>query len=722
MKKLINLAFALLISAASFAQGFNVQVCVNITGPPPNAPIFATLTYYANGSTYTMTDTVFTFLWPTTLCFPVYIQSPDSGNYAFANGYVQLSSCVPTQIYNYSQLISGNTTITVNAQNCNSANNCTAVLTQIQGSTLLGATGTGVAPFIYSWDGGITFTANAQYVMTGTGTYCVTIQDANGCTASDCFTNSGGSSCAAIIDIQGAGPYNLGAFGTGVAPLTYSWSTGDISQTITASVSGNYCLTVADANGCVDSTCVYLFVGNCNVGIMEDVDSVGTSYLIAILDPISSPNPTYQWQFNGTSITGATSSYYFPNAPGQYCLTVNYGGICTASNCYSFNPGNPIGGCSVYTVAIADSSNNNSFTLYAYPTGTPPFLYSWLFSDGTVSASINPSIQLNNNSGINWSSLTITDANGCVSSYCELLNITPPTGNCYSGFNTYSNYQFGNAGEVFFQSYTQNSGSTNVNYSWDFGDGNTSTLQNPSHIYSATGYYYVCLTTTYNGCTYTLCNNEYVDLTWWNNNPFQGTCTAGFMILTNSVNSAGLINIINTSQGNNLFYTWSFGNGFISNNPLPFTTINNPGVYEICVTILDTVVNCSDTFCDTITIDSLGNVFRSNMSGNVGILISRAPQPNALLTTVDFKDVVEQITIVPNPSNGIFNINTNWLQGISQVDVFDITGKQIKSYSINTSKGQKSVALDIQDVADGSYLVRVVSNQRVQTVKLTVSH
>lgn len=723
MKKLLNLAFALLISASAFAQGYNVQVCVTITGPQPNGPIVANLTYYNNSASYTMSDTLYIQQLPYIHCFQSYTQLPDTGFFAYANGFVQLSSCAPTQVYNYSQMISGNDSINVYAQNCGGGANCTASISQIPGTTILTATGSGTSLISYSWDGGLSFSTNPQITMNGPGTYCVIVQDGSGCTATDCFTYSGTPSCSAIIDIQGGGPYILTATGTGIAPLSYQWSTGDISQVINATTTGNYCLYITDATGCVDSTCVYLTVGgsNCSTYIMDSLVN-GANTLTAITDSTFSGIITYSWELNGTLIAGANSSQFTPSFPGTYCVTATYSSGCVASNCYVFNPGNPVGGCSVYTTAIQDSMNSNLYYLFAYPTGTAPFTYSWLFSNGNTSTSAYPTALFTNNSGVNWAEVTITDATGCISSYSIVIPVTPPTGNCYSGFSSYGNYQFGNPGEVFFQSYTLNGLPPGISYSWDFGDGTTSTLENPSHLYANTGFYNVCLTTTYNGCVFTSCNYEYVDLAWWNNNPFQGNCTAGFMILTNQVNSAGLINIINTSQGNNLFYTWSFGNGFISNNPLPFTTINNPGVYEICLSILDTVNNCGDTFCDTITIDSLGNVYRSVMSGNVGILVSGAPQPNALLTTVDVKNVATDITIVPNPSNGIFNLNTNWMQGSSVVEIIDITGNLVQSQIINTTKGQKTVTLDLQGVADGSYLVRVVSNQRVQTVKLLVNH
>ncbi len=715
MKKLINLFFALLISANAFAQGFNVQVCVNITGPQPTGPIIANLTYYSNGIANTMIDTLANIQLPYNYCFPSYMQMPDSGLFAYANGFVQLSSCSPTQVYNYTQFVSANSTITVNAQNCQNFSNCTTTLAPILGTNILIATSTGIGPFLYSWDGGITYTSNNQTVMNGIATYCVNVMDSIGCQSSDCYTNSSGGACQAGINIVGGGPYILTAGGNGVAPLIYLWSTGATTQSITASITGYYCLNIVDANGCGDSACVYLTVGNnCNAYITEMIDSVGGVYLMASADTFNTGNVTYTWS------TAENTQSIYPTQPGQYCVYLVYTNTsCYASTCYNFSPGNPVGGCSVYTTATQDSLVNGLYNLFAYPTGTPPFTYNWMFSNGNVSASANPITYFSNNSGVNWAEVSIIDATGCSSSYSLVIPVTPPTGNCFSGFSTYGNYQFGNPGEVFFLANGLPSGAS---YSWDFGDGTSSTTANPSHIYASTGFYTVCLTTTYNGCVFTTCSNEYVDLTWWNNNPFQGNCTAGFMILTNLVNTNGLINIINTSQGSNLLYTWSFGNGFISNNPLPFTTINNPGVYEICVSILDTVNNCGDTYCDTITIDSLGNVYRDAMSGNMGILVSGTPQPNALLSVFASEKEMTDITIVPNPTHGIFSINADWISGAAIIEIIDITGKLLQTEFINTTKGQKAVAINLQDVANGSYLVRVVSSQRVQTVKLLVNH
>lgn len=72
-------------------------------------------------------------------------------------------------------------------------------------------------------------------------------------------------------------------------------------------------------------------------------------------------------------------------------------------------------------------------------------------------------------------------------------------------------------GLVNFTNTSQNSPTT---YSWDFGDSATSTQQTPSHVYSANGTYYACLTVTNASGTDTFCDSVQVTgITPFNNPP-----------------------------------------------------------------------------------------------------------------------------------------------------------------------------------------------------------
>ncbi len=57
------------------------------------------------------------------------------------------------------------------------------------------------------------------------------------------------------------------------------------------------------------------------------------------------------------------------------------------------------------------------------------------------------------------------------------------------------------------------SSSDSLSYLWDFGDGNTSTLSNPSYTYSSVGIYTICLTVSSGTCSDTYCETAFVDTT-----------------------------------------------------------------------------------------------------------------------------------------------------------------------------------------------------------------
>jgi Zn-dependent metalloprotease len=131
------------------------------------------------------------------------------------------------------------------------------------------------------------------------------------------------------------------------------------------------------------------------------------------------------------------------------------------------------------TVDFTDTSND--------PDGT---IVSWLwdFGDGNTSTAQNPS-HTYATYGTYTVTLTVTDdddATGSVSKDVTLTAPTPPT----AGF-TYTT-------DCLTACFTDTStdDGTIVSWLWDFGDGNTSTQQNPCHTYAAAGTYTVTLTVT----------------------------------------------------------------------------------------------------------------------------------------------------------------------------------------------------------------------------------
>ena len=108
---------------------------------------------------------------------------------------------------------------------------------------------------------------------------------------------------------------------------------------------------------------------------------------------------------------------------------------------------------------------------------------------------------------------------------------------------------------------------TITSWLWDFGDGTTSSSQNPHHTYNHDGTYYVCLTIhDASGCSNQSCHHITV------NPVVTVTCHAAFTFHTTA--ASNVVNFTNTSTGTtaNTTYSWSFGDGGTSTDANPHHT------------------------------------------------------------------------------------------------------------------------------------------------------
>lgn len=72
-----------------------------------------------------------------------------------------------------------------------------------------------------------------------------------------------------------------------------------------------------------------------------------------------------------------------------------------------------------------------------------------------------------------------------------------------------------------------------------------------------------------------------------------------------------------------------------------------------------------------------------------------------------------QISIYPNPTNGIVNISS-LNETINQVNVYDITGRLLKSQNLNT----ENEIISIQELPSAMYLIKVKTAKGTKTVKI----
>ncbi|MEK7253693.1 MAG: carboxypeptidase regulatory-like domain-containing protein [Bacteroidota bacterium] len=204
---------------------------------------------------------------------------------------------------------------------------CNVTITVNPNTVGLWASPTGTAPFTFLWNTGQTTQNLIPPALFGV--YCVTVTDANGCTASACYQWGGGVGCgvAIISDSIPSTPAGtwLHAEAWGIAPFTYQWSVQNANtQNILVGNTGTYCLTVTDASGCTASDCVTLGSNNCVVNIIE-----GNASLFAVVSSVA--GWTFQWS------NGQTGQSIVPTTSGNYCVTAtNSAANCVATACFQY--------------------------------------------------------------------------------------------------------------------------------------------------------------------------------------------------------------------------------------------------------------------------------------------------------------------------------------------------------------------------------------------------
>lgn len=161
------------------------------------------------------------------------------------------------------------------------------------------------------------------------------------------------------------------------------------------------------------------------------------------------------------------------------------------------------------------------------------------------------------------------------------------------------------------------SGTVVSTYIWNFGNGQTSNLQNPTYTYPAsnTSGYNITLTIIVNGQSYDVQKQLYIKV-----NPLPD---AKFSILSTDCSAPFEVTIQNNSSNSGDFtYAWNFGNGQISSlqNPGP-VTYSTDGVYTISLTVTNQTTGCSITITDDLVVSDYETGILAPLTACVGELV-----------------------------------------------------------------------------------------------------
>ncbi|MBK9152558.1 MAG: hypothetical protein IPM26_16950 [Saprospiraceae bacterium] len=287
----------------------------------------------------------------------------------------------------------------------------------------------------YVWNTGAT-TANLN--ISNAGLYSVTVTDANGCTATAAKSLTISTNPTATITGQNSICEGAATEFTALGGLSYAWSNGATTATITVSNAGVYRVTVTDANGCISTGERTLTINNRPAAAISGADEIceGSS-----TDFTATGGVSYVWN------TGATTANLNISNAGLYSVTVTDANGCTATAAKSLT---------ISTNPTATITGQSSICEGAATEFTALGGVSYAWSNGASTAAITVS-----NAGVYRG--RVTDANGCVSTGERTLTINNLPAAAISGADEIcegSSTDFTATGGV---SYVWNTGATTAN-------------------------------------------------------------------------------------------------------------------------------------------------------------------------------------------------------------------------------------------------------------------
>jgi gliding motility-associated-like protein len=448
-------------------------------------------------------------------------------------------------------------------------------------------------------DGTISSFQNPSHNYQSAGIYSVSLQvnDVNGCSdlafKSTYIRVDGPDASFSFGQVVACNPPLTVQFtSTGTTTGTHQWLFGAagnstaVNPTITFQSTGSYTVThiVTDANGCVDTL---TFPNLVNIG-QNAAQITASATTVCPGDPVdffcgSTSALGVAWNFGpgqGTSTQCNPTKIY--TTPGTYQVTLT---LTEPNNCI-LNATTTITVRQTPTVDFTtpdtvscDIPHTVNFTNLTTGTGNT---YRWGFGVPNANSTLTSPSYTYNNSGSYTVSLTVRDANGCVTreikpQYIRVGELTPQVGASPSSGCKPVNVSFTNA---------TISTAPITSVFWDFGDGDTSMMADPFHTYPDTGYYTITLiVSNAAGCTDTVVLPRRIQV--------GDSVQAAFTQSDSIICGKDSVVFTNQSTGNINQYLWDFGDGTTSMGRDPINFYSDTGYFAITLIVADR--GCADT-------------------------------------------------------------------------------------------------------------------------------
>ena len=398
------------------------------------------------------------------------------------------------------------------------------------------------------------------------------------------------SSTSNAISTTWSTPTGTGSFGDVNSPsTTYTPSAFDISQGFV-----QIDIITSNNSGCPNTKdSLFIFYNPAPTVNVIATDTTCAGYDILLQSNSSTGDGWWESLGDGNfmpSDTGVTT--YYTNGPADLAVdsvaiifhTLNNGGCKVVNDTTTIYiiPSPVIS----FTSTTVCSGNPTSFTDGS--TSVEPITgWDWLFETGQTSTTQNPTYTFSN-SGTNTVQLIVISLNGCIDTLNQdvLVYDTPVVSFVSPEPCVY--------GAVFIDS-SSVSDTTIISWAWDFGDGATSSEQNPNHPFANAGFYDITLTVTSgNGCSNAVTVNSEI----------YPKPTADFTASPNPGEVSEDIQFTDESTSSNSTITawqWDFQDGDTSSIQNPINTYDDAGAFDVQLIVFD-ANGCRDTVVNVINI------------------------------------------------------------------------------------------------------------------------
>ena len=78
------------------------------------------------------------------------------------------------------------------------------------------------------------------------------------------------------------------------------------------------------------------------------------------------------------------------------------------------------------------------------------------------------------------------------------------------------------------------------------------------------------------------------------------------------------------------------------------------------------------------------------------------------------------LTLSPNPSTGLFYLTLQQAPAALRGNIFDMTGRSLRQMDFAPGGGTFSTKIDVQDLPQGVYVLRLTDGARTGAVRLSV--